>query len=150
MKKNLAAFLSSLHIGLVMLFGIIFAVYLFIGPFDPSTYVKMIFRFNNNLYNVYGILLLSYVICVGFVYVLMMGFAEKIGATKSLGESHRALLKAFMTQDGGVQPKKGYWGKVILILVLAFFIDGFHEGVVAFPTLVVCVIWYRVVLKYIR
>lgn len=150
MKKHLAILFASVHTGTVMLAGLVFALYLFIGPFDATTYIKLIFRFNNNIFNAYGVLVLAIAICSVFMLFYFKTLAARVSNELSFFQMHKGLMKAFFEAGHKQQTfsLKTYLKKAILILIFAWFLDLFHEGFVATPALLYAVIWYLIMRKH--
>lgn len=138
MKKNTSLILASLNIGLILTLSIVFSIYLFIGPFDDSTVVKLIFRFNNNLYNVYALIVGSSLFFAIFMFFYLKGLPNS-------GSTYKSIMGAFLkagTQPNKPETKKTLIKKILLAFVIGWFIDLFHESFVATPILLFITLWY--------
>lgn len=146
MKKNTSLILASLNIGLILTLSIIFSIYLFIGPFDDSTVVKMIFRFNNNLYNVYALIAGSSVFFGIFTFFYLNGLRITAGVKDY---SYGSIMRVFMASGKNTksETKKSLIKKILLAFIIGWFTDLFHESFVATPILVFIILWYAWTLR---
>ena len=161
-KKNetLGVALFSFVITIIAWFGIAFGLYLFIGPFNESTLVTFLLR-PGGVFPVWLILLVAFLVCLLVIRFLVPSFTKKekriTASQKGALEVYRSLMIGFLIMGkderelvGKRRPliSKEIWVKLLLALVIGWFVDLWHGGFFATPTLLSITLWYEFSLNY--
>ncbi len=159
-NETLGVTLFSFVVTIIAWFGIAFGLYLFIGPFSESTLVTFLLR-PGGVFPVWLILLVAFVVCLIVIRFLVPSFTSKekrvVASQQGVMAVYRTLMIGFLIMGKNEQDlvgkrrpliSKEIWVKVLLALVIGWFVDLWHGGFVATPTLLGITLWYELSLNY--
>lgn len=141
-KKTIALLLASFVVGLLCLLGLVLGVYFFTGPFESSTPIGFLFR-PGYIFTAQNILLIGLVVC-WFVMYHYLKAGLRYTSEQSVRAHYRDIMKYFLV-SGKKQPQltvKGAGKRLLLAFVIGWFLDLWHESLVATPILVCMTLWY--------